>query len=147
MTGWAIVEEKAGRVGEALSQESLTLRVDRRGNIYVDSDGVMMVSPSWMQSVGRELVVDLISAFSVDESLAGPHLRTPRENLRIIPGKLAGEPHITNTRIETRVLAALSERGMASKDILTLYPDISDTALSDALDLERQLERNLRTAA
>jgi uncharacterized protein (DUF433 family) len=66
--------------------------------------------------------------------------------LRIIPGKLAGSPHIVNTRIETVALGALAARGMSAAIISELYPAIDQPAIQDALDLEGQLARNLAAA-
>jgi uncharacterized protein (DUF433 family)/DNA-binding transcriptional MerR regulator len=70
---------------------------------------------------------------------SGPDLLRPRTHLRIIPGKLHGEPHVEQTRIATAVLFKLHEMGYPSADILSMYPDISSSALRDALDLERSL--------
>lgn len=142
------VEVAAGRLGEALADASLTLRVDAHGSIYIETSTVPLKRlDRWPQFVGRELVVDLLSVFSVDDAVRGPHLLRPREHLRIVPGKLAGEPHVAGTRIETRVLAALSERGMLPRAIRELYPSLSEDAIDESLDLERQLGRNANAAA
>lgn len=133
----------AGGLGEALVSESLILRVDHQGRVYLESEEVMSVSSGWLQRP----MVDLLSTFSIEDTLVGPHLRSPREHVRILPGKLAGEPHVANTRIETRVLAALNNRGMVEENIVELYPGLTLQALSESLDLEGQLERNLRAAA
>jgi len=145
----AAVEREAERVGDALAQESVVLRADRAGRIYLHDQArdVMTVSPDWVPLLGTNLVVDLLATFSPGDVLTGPDLRQPRASLRIIPGKLAGEPHVAGTRIETRTLAALAERSMSEGDILRLYPDLTVDSLGDALDLEQQLERNLRAAA
>ncbi len=141
------VEQRADGLGEALVSESMILRVDGRGRVYLESEEIMTVSPDWTQSVERDLTVDLLSTFGVDGSLVGPNLRTPRSHLRIVPGKLAGEPHVAETRIETRVLAALKRRAMPESDIIELYPGLTAATLSESLDLEQQLERNLNAVA
>ncbi|MDP8922589.1 MAG: DUF433 domain-containing protein [Chloroflexota bacterium] len=71
---------------------------------------------------------------------SGPDLLYPRDHLRIIPGKLHGEPHVKDTRISTAVLFRLHEMGYLVGDILEMYPDVSPAALHDALDLERPLQ-------
>lgn len=69
----------------------------------------------------------------------GPDLRRPRPTLRLIPGKLSGEPHVVDTRIETAVLAALAKRGFEGSDILELYPFLTDVNVREAMELEEQI--------
>ena len=72
----------------------------------------------------------------------GPHLLAPAEGISIVPGKLAGEPHVRDTRIETRVLSALWETRLPGcKSSGGLYPDASDASIKRAIRLERQLQR------
>jgi uncharacterized protein (DUF433 family) len=51
------------------------------------------------------------------------------------------------TRIETIALAALHERGLSEAKIAALYPTAPRTAIGEALDLEHELQGNLRAAA
>jgi uncharacterized protein (DUF433 family) len=69
--------------------------------------------------------------------------------LRIVPGKLGGEPHLEGTRIPTAAIAALNERGFNEGRIIELYPHLGDqrSAIRNAIDLERQLASNLREVA
>jgi uncharacterized protein (DUF433 family) len=67
--------------------------------------------------------------------------------LRIVPGKLSGSPHIAHTRLETVTIAALRERGFLPANIERLYPRVQPIALAEAVDLEQQLDKNLRAAA
>ena len=93
----------------------------------------------------RELdldLLDLIRPFAT-VGMEGPDLHTPRPLLRIVPGKLAGSPHIVHTRIETLVIDALGKRDLSPERIRALYPVVEAAAITDALDLERQLRRNL----
>lgn len=142
-----VVKREAGRLGDVIADGAVELRVDISGTPFVDVNGYMIEdSTRWAQLVGRPLVVDLLATFSVDEHLVGPNLRHPRAHLRIIPGKLSGEPHVEDTRVETRVLAALAHRGLSSRDLAKLYPDLPVVSIENALDLEQQLDRNLRAA-
>jgi uncharacterized protein (DUF433 family) len=144
----SVVEAEATRIGDAIGQRALILRVDRSGRIYIESDGVMLDGGrDFKHPVARDLVVDLLATFSADANLTGPDLTHPRPQLRISPGKLSGEPHVRDTRIETRVLAALDRRGFDERVIIDLYPGLSPEALADSIDLERQLEVNLSRAA
>ncbi|TMK48660.1 MAG: DUF433 domain-containing protein [Actinobacteria bacterium] len=90
--------------------------------------------------------VDLVAAFSRPD-IEAPDLAEPRPTLRIVPGKLASEPHVAHTRVSTRNLAALSRRGLSGEAILALYPSLTSRNVEEALALEAQLERNLHPAA
>jgi uncharacterized protein (DUF433 family)/DNA-binding transcriptional MerR regulator len=69
----------------------------------------------------------------------GPDLLEPRPLLRIVPGKLHGEPHIIHTRITTATLFELFSEGYSATQIQAMYPDVSSEALKQAIDLERTL--------
>ena len=69
---------------------------------------------------------------------AGPDLLQPRPLLRIIPGKLHGEPHLVNTRISSATIYALHADGFSLAQIREMYPE----ALSQAVDLEESLQRH-----
>jgi uncharacterized protein (DUF433 family) len=122
-----------------------SVAVDRRGEIVLDlrdhprhADGQQLLDADRFQ---------LLRPFEITRELRGPDLVTPRPRLRIVPGKLSGAPHVHRTRIETEALAALARRGMADERIVLLYPAIDKVDVSDALDLERQLQPDLRVAA
>ena len=70
---------------------------------------------------------------------SGPDLLTPRPLIRIIPGKLHGEPHIVDTRLPTSTVFALSERGYDVQAISDLYRDISPESLREAIEFEQSL--------
>jgi uncharacterized protein (DUF433 family) len=98
------------------------------------------------QVVGRALLLDLLAPFESD-GITGPDLRKPRASLRIVPAKLSGEPHVAGTRLESRAVAALVERGFSLDHVASLYPFATPPALADCVDLERQLAANLRSRA
>lgn len=117
--------------------------VSRAGEVFLTLDD--RVSNLAGQSPLDAEWLNLIEPFDAGEG-RGPNLYAPRPSLRIVPGKLSGSPHILKTRIETVALAALEERGLAQAKIAKLYPMASEAAIADALDLEHQLQRNLRAA-
>jgi uncharacterized protein (DUF433 family) len=117
--------------------------VDLAGNIHVGSADETHTLTG--QAVMPEML-NLIAPFETGTA-SGPDLQRPRPDLRIVPGKLAGSPHVYRTRVETQALAALSRRGMAQGNIYKLYPALEPAAVNQALDLERQLDRNLGIAA
>jgi uncharacterized protein (DUF433 family)/DNA-binding transcriptional MerR regulator len=127
-------------------------------NIYVDVEGMFFYKrpdSTELSTIGGQTVAkpmldhfNLLTEFRVGRRLA-PDLRQPRPHLRIIPGKLAGEPHVEGTRIQTAQVAALVKKGMDTDAIKRLYPALKqrDKAIKESVDLERQLTSNLRQAA
>jgi Protein of unknown function (DUF433). len=111
------------------------LYVDARGRIYI------AVIDGLTDSHGRSLLdvgLDVLGSFAVDAG-HGPNLIQPRSHLRIVPGKCAGEPHVSGTRVTTLVIKALADRGFDEEAIARLYPDQERVALLEAIDLERTL--------
>jgi uncharacterized protein (DUF433 family)/DNA-binding transcriptional MerR regulator len=142
---WAM--EAKQDLGEELRSQRFHVFVDRQGGLVLRGRGefyVPLASKLVQGLVPSE--VDLVSAFHAFQGIVGPDLATPRPSLRIIPGKLSGEPHVAETRIQTKMLAALQADGFDAGDIVALYPDLSRRDIGDALDLEDQLHRNLRAA-
>jgi uncharacterized protein (DUF433 family) len=121
-----------------------SVRVDPSGEIFIDTDE----GPETLEGE-RPLdpdMFDLIAPFEAHMA-RGPDLQSPRPNLRIVPGKLSGSPHIAHSRIETLAVAALAHRGYDTEKIERLYPNVNPIAFAEAVDLERQLSDNLRAAA
>jgi len=118
--------------------------VDRSGKVFVRTE-------PHHEADERQRVLDdeldVLAPFPAAGGLRGPDLVTPRPQLRIVPGKLGGSPHVVHTRLESQALGALAESGLPSAKIYRLYPDVEHSAIDDALDLEQQLARNLRPAA
>lgn len=124
---------------ELWEDDEPTVRVDRNGHVVVGQAGEL-TEPAGQ---GRLDVLDLTSPVQLEEGILGPDLVRPRPRLRIIPGKLAGSPHLERTRLETQALAALARRGVDRQGIYHLYPRFDVDAIDQALGLEEQLARNL----
>lgn len=126
------------------SSERCSVVVDKGGHIFI-------TGPAGLQRPNGQLpipdMLDVIAPFDSEEGSRGPDLMRPRPNLRIIPGKLAGSPHIEDTRIETCAIGALEEAGCSTDNILMLYPYISRAQIEQSIDLEKQLRANLLRAA
>lgn len=119
-----------GRAGKS------PLYVDRTGRILIVTDG------STENVRGQGVIsewLDLLAPFEGSDGGRGPDLRRPREHLRIVPGKCAGEPHLDGSRITTVTIAALADRGYALADLARLYPDESRESIAEAVDLEQSL--------
>ena len=116
------------------------LFVDGTGEIYLKRpDGVQNLDGQ----LGDEGLLDLIAPFKTQEGARGPDLVRPRPDLRILPGKLGGSPHVVGTRNETCAIAALAKDDFTLDGILSLYPHLTREQIDQAIDLERQLDENL----
>ena len=110
------------------------LRVDSSGKIWVAADGVVAAD-------GHRVLpgaLDLLGPFEFGGH-RGPDLLRPRPNLRIIPGKVSGEPHVAGSRVTTQVAAALYRNIPDVERIADLYPGINDHSLGEAIEFERSL--------
>jgi len=126
--------------GETLWSPSVRIFVQRTGRVIFRSP-----SGEWAPLVKgmaqRTSMIDVLAEFRMHEGTIGPDLVKPRPHLRIIPGKLAGEPHVTGTRIASKMVAALVRDGLAENKVVRLYPDLSAESVLECIDLERQLQR------
>ena len=126
---------------DLFEKDRVTIAVTRAGEVVVDDPSVPLHAVGG-QLLDRE-IIDLILPFQTDEGTFGPNLTCPRDSVRIVPRKLSGSPHIVGTRIETSALFALHRRGFHEEKVRRLYPVLSGRAVADAVDLEKQLSRNL----
>jgi uncharacterized protein (DUF433 family) len=124
-------------------QKGPTVLVDAAGKVVVrDPETGATVRPmrgGALQTVAAE-VLDLMQPFEIDGRRRGPDLRQPRPLLRIVPGKLAGAPHIQSTRLETQAVHALVRRGFAVEDIAGMYPFTDLPSIREAIELEDELQ-------
>jgi uncharacterized protein (DUF433 family)/DNA-binding transcriptional MerR regulator len=140
--------ERVEDLGERLMTEGFEVYVDKRGGlIFGGPDGMFVPLRDGLTQHLVDSKVNLVRPFEHRPGMSGPDLAVPRPSLRIVPGKLSGEPHVARTRVPTQMLAALSRRGFDRERIRGLYPTLSEDSIRDALDLEDQLERNLQAAA
>ena len=126
-----------------IEDSSSPLRVDRTGRIFISTPDGQVETVD-----GQTLLedwLDLLGPFEVGSS-RGPDLRRPRPQLRIVPGKCSGEPHLAGSRITTLAVAALADRGYDLAAISRLYPVEPPAALAEAIELEQRLAA-LSTAA
>lgn len=135
-----------------LDRIDLDLWEEERGfMVRVDRSGAVHIGPvDNSKPIGPQLPLenlDLIEPFESESGIRGPDLVAPRPQLRIVPGKLAGAPHLLRTRLETEALASISRRGIEKESVYRLYPNFDRAAIDQALDLETQLARNLEPVA
>lgn len=118
------------------------LLVDRRGQITLETP------EGHVRTTGQAAMcfLDLLAPFETG-TIRGPDLVQPRPHLRIVPGKVAGEPHLEGSRLTTVTIAALADRGYDAEAIARLYPDENLDAIREAIELERVLAANGKAAA
>lgn len=110
--------------------------VDRRGRIHLDHEAATTTLRG--QALLSADYIDPLGPFDIEHDW-GPDLRRPKPHLRIVPGKLSGEPHLLHSRLTTQAVAALADRGYTAEDIHRLYPTEDLQALNEAVELELQL--------
>jgi uncharacterized protein (DUF433 family) len=144
------VDALADRVsmGELLGTSALQLYVDPAGVPHVEIAGVLREGRhGYRQMEHRDVVIDLLAEFAGQSGAVGPDLRRPARFIEIVPDVLSGEPHVEATRIPTRGLAALAERGFRDEQIVSMYPGIRPEQVASAVALEKRLMRNLQRLA
>lgn len=110
------------------------LVVDREGRIYIEQPDDLRTP----RGQGVLDVLDVLGPFTTDEDW-GPDLREPMPHLRIVPGKVSGEPHLVRSRLTTSAVAALARRGFDHEAIQRLYPHEDPDGLLEAIALEQRL--------
>jgi uncharacterized protein (DUF433 family) len=115
---------------------STPLRVDRQGHVFIQACDSLRDHTD--QGVLSADVLDVLGPFDTGESW-GPDLRHPMPHLRIVPGKVSGEPHLEHSRLTSVSVVALADRGFSIDEIRRLYPDESVDGLKEAIELERRL--------
>ena len=137
------IESEEVSLGQALVSQEFILAVDPAGTPHLQIEGVLTEARGdCQQRVSEDVARDFLAPFSIEDGIVGPHLLRPAQGIRIVPGKLSGEPHVRDTRIETRVMSALWDRGFRLEQLAELYPDAGEPAIKRAVRLERQLRRN-----
>jgi uncharacterized protein (DUF433 family) len=133
----------AVELGERLMDARFTVEVDPRGRLHFGTSAAKWIELGEGVQQYEAGALDLVSPFEIHAGVVGPDLVRPGETLRIIPGKLSGEPHVEATRIQTQAIGALEARGLDPGSIVELYPDLGIENVTAAIALERRLAENL----
>jgi uncharacterized protein (DUF433 family) len=147
-TSMPLVRRALGRLRElgepVWDPTNATIWVDEAGGVHVrNAEGAEPIAEQrWLPGA-----LNLVAPFATAEGLSGPDLIAPRPQLRIVPTKLSGSPHIVGTRLETRAIAALAWDGLPTETLQSLYPFVTLEQIAQAIALEDQLEANLRVSA
>ncbi|MFN8511640.1 MAG: DUF433 domain-containing protein [Thermomicrobiales bacterium] len=128
----ALVElEHAGYLRDELARILAISGTD--GKLYLQlPDRTVQAQPG-----GQYLIEGMLPLVAPYRS--APDLLQPRPLLRIIPGKLHGEPHIVGTRIPSMTIGGLDDAGFDLEQIRAMYPDATPDALREAIAFERSL--------
>ncbi len=116
--------------------DSSRLVVDQRGDIFIHTSAGF-VDLRGNNALPHEQRFGLLGPFQT-RGQQGPDLVRPRPHLRIVPERVAGEPHVENTRLTTRTLAGLASRGFTVGRIAAMY-DVTEIVVDEAVELEEQL--------
>lgn len=120
----------------------LNLLVDARGQVHFRRSGDDTLELAGGQEVMEDPLeeLNLLTEYRVAGTW-GPDLRVPKPGLRIVPGKLTGEPHVSQTRVATIQLWSLHQQGFDIARIERLYPVLMDRpgAIEQSISLEEQL--------
>lgn len=141
------MREVRGLLRESVDLTRTHLYVDQRGRVVREDQ--TRLEHLTRQQLARAHVIDALAEYRVAEAdgMVGPDLAQPRPRLRIVPGKLAGEPHVVDTRLSSWAIDALLMRGYTTDDVIDFYPFLTRADLDDARSLETQLRRNTRNQA
>lgn len=113
-----------------------SLVVDERGALFLRTEqGFTDVRGN--SALPAERRFGLLDPFEY-EGHTGPDLVRPRPHLRIVPNRVAGEPHLEHTRLTTQTLAGLADRGYSSRLLADMY-EVPEEAVAEAVDLESTL--------
>jgi uncharacterized protein (DUF433 family) len=138
---------RAADLGERLMDTGFTVEVDPAGRLHFGHGQEKWIELGGGRRQYEAGALDLVRPFELHVGIIGPDLIQPGATLRMIPGKLSGEPHVEETRIQTQAIGALDVRGLDPDSIIELYPDLGVENVSAAITLERRLAENLHEAA
>lgn len=120
------------------------LLVDRGGDIFLRA-GDSVLNLHRQPVLLSDDILGLTAPFD-SAGRSGPDLLRPRPHLRIVPSKVAGEPHVEHSRLTTQTIAALASRGYTAGQIADMY-DETAAIIDEAIDLEQQLALGDHVAA
>lgn len=129
-------------VGDRLQEGSLRVMVQFENGLPVlEVAGLRSVAlgRGYLQLAQAHGTLDLLREFKPRTGLWGPDLQRPGPHLRIVPGKLSGEPHAEGTRVTTLAMSSLIMSGLDVSDVLELYPMVSPEQVAAAVELEKNL--------
>lgn len=112
------------------------LVVDQRGDIFLNLAGGF-VDLRGNHALPHEERFGLLGPFDF-AGHSGPDLLEPRPHLRIVPDRVAGEPHVAGSRLTTTTLAGLAAQGFTTARIAALY-EVPEVVVAEAIDLEADL--------
>jgi uncharacterized protein (DUF433 family) len=125
----------SGKPVTILNADRKTLAVD--GDVGTPLEGSSRLFAAMLESFDLTAVAE---DFGRHTKLWGPDLVTPSSHTVISPWVLGGEPCVERTRIPSAAIySPRTERGLASADIVNLFPGLDQNSADDAYELESRL--------
>lgn len=137
--------DRVSRVRTLLADDAIDPEVRSDGSIFLLGDDEFDRFTGQQAFDGMAPLLDIFILTEPIEGISraelwGPSLLRPSTHTYISPWVLHGEPCVTGSRVPSSGLYALRvERGLADDRIQALYPQLSVSAVGDAIDLETRL--------
>lgn len=137
--------DRVTKVRGLLSDDAIDPEVRSDGSIFLLGDEDFDRFTGQQAFDGMAPLLDIFILMEPIEGISraelwGPSLLRPSTHTYISPWVLHGEPCVTGSRIPSSGLYALRmERGLADDQIQALYPQLSASAVGDAIELETRL--------
>src|SRR5262245_38081504 len=85
---------RAADLGERLLDSGFTVEVDPSGRLHFGTGAEKWIELGGGRRQYEAGALDLVRPFELHVGVIGPDLVRPGETLRMIPGKVSGEPHV-----------------------------------------------------
>lgn len=126
--------------GKHISSETIRALPGEQTAIWVKDDAVVDTVGQPGQLSFPEMLVDVFHGFTTNRGRHVPDLERPAPGLVINPAIRGGTPVAEGTRITFDVLAGLREDGLSIAEVRALYPGVSETSISGAMEFAQRVE-------
>jgi uncharacterized protein (DUF433 family) len=123
------------KLGHDQSEFYWAVELGADGKLFLSLDGGTVRGAPGRRGAWAD-ALDLVRPYG-----EAPDLLRPRPLLRIIPGKLHGEPHIVDTRIPSAALYGFHTQGYSVDEIRSMFPEATTKAIGQAISFEESLTR------
>lgn len=126
--------------GAHISSETIRALPGGESAVWVTEDDAVDTVRRPGQLSFPEMLADVLRGFTTGQGRQVPDLERPAPGLVINPAIRGGTPVAEGTRITFDVLAGLCEDGLSVPEVRALYPGVSETAISGAVEFAHRVE-------